>query len=213
VTGPKAGQRPGGRLLLTAVLATVLVACGSDDDDGPPLRTLDTAAAPGFAVASDVNTGFAVSLPESWRKLPTDLASFDTAAEEIRSQSDMVEAPLTQLKSVVRNGASMAAIDPATGSTANLIVLAADSDLDDLALNAAIRLRETGATDLTREAITVDGIPGVRQRFRVPFPAENGNVILQESQTYVIRREKAFILTLVGDSPDLERVANSLRLA
>lgn len=198
--------------MVTAVLIAALVACGSDDD-GPPLRTLDTTAAPGFRVASDAKAGFAVSLPESWQQLPTDLSSFDAAAEEVRKQNDKLSVPLTQLKSVVRNGANVVAIDPATGSSANLIVLEADASLEDLAVNAGLRLRETGATDLAKEPATVDGLPAVRQRFRVPFPADNGSVVLSESQLYVIRRGKAFILTLVGDSADLERIATSLQLA
>jgi len=200
------------RLLVGTVLIVAVVACGSDDD-GPPLRTLDTAAAPGFTVASDAKSGFALSLPESWRQLPTDLISFDAAAEEVRKQSDKVSVSLTQLKSVVRNGANVVAVDPATGSTANLIVLEADSSLEDLAVNAGLRLRETGATDLNREPATVDGLPAIRQRFRVPFPGDDGNVVLQESQLYVVRRDKAFILTLVGESPELDRIAGSLKLA
>lgn len=201
------------RLLVGTVLIAALVACGSDDDDGPPLRTLDTTSVAGATVVSDAQAGFAVSLPESWRQLPTDLGSFDAAADEVRKQSDKVTVPLTQLKSVVRNGANVVAIDPATGSTANLIVLEADSSLEDLAVNAGLRLRETGATDIVREDATVDGLPAIRQRFRVAFPGDNGNVVLQESQLYVVRRDKAFILTLVGDSPDLEKITASLKLA
>ena len=201
------------RWLVTAVAIVALVACGSDDEK-PAARPLDAVAVPGFTVVSDANLGFAMSLPESWRQLPLDVGSFDAAADELRKESDKVGPALTQLKSVVRGGANVAAVDPATGSTVNLIVLPADSEPDEIATQAAVQLRSTGATELQREDVTVDGEPAVRQRFRLPFPSDAGGVVdLRESQYYVVRRGKAYILTLVGDSPDLERIAESLQLA
>ncbi len=200
------------RWLVTAVAIVALVACRSGDE-APP-RPLDASAPPGFTVVTDTNAGFALALPDSWRQMPLDIGSFDAAADELRNQSDKVGTALTQLKSVVRSGANVAAVDPATGSTVNLIVLPADSKPDEIAAQAAVQLRNTGATELQRQEVTVDGEPGVRQRFRLPFPDEAGGVVeLRESQYYVVRRGKAYILTLVGDSPDLDRIAESLELA
>lgn len=196
--------------VLTAALAAALVACR---DDKPAARPLDTTAAPGFTVVSDGPAGFAISLPTGWRQLPLDVGSFDGAADQLRKESDKVGPALTQLKSVVRSGANLAAADPSTGSTVNLIVLPADSEPDEIATQTAIQLRGTGATGLTKEKVTVDGVSAVRQRFRLPFPADPGSVELQESQYYVVRRGKAYILTLVGDSPQLEQIAASLQLA
>ncbi|HEX2043688.1 MAG TPA: hypothetical protein VHF24_13725 [Acidimicrobiales bacterium] len=195
---------------VVAVLA-VVVGCGSDDEE--PARPLDAAAPPGFTVVQDETIGFAVSVPESWRQLPTEIGSFDGVAEGLRRDNERMGPPLTQLKGAVREGARLAVVDPATGSTANLIVLPSDSDLDDMASGAAIRLRQTGATGLTQEKTTLDGVPAIRQRFRVQYPGTGGSVELQESQYYVVRRGRAFILTLVGQSPDLDRIATSLQLA
>ena len=201
------------RWLVTAVAIVALVACRSDDAERPA-RPLDAVPPPGFTVVSDANAGFALAVPDSWRQMPLDVGSFDAAADEVRSQSDRVGPALTQLKSVVRGGANVAAVDPGTGSTVNLIVLPADSEPDEIATQAAVQLRSTGATELQKEEVTVDGEPAVRQRFRLPFPDDAGGVVeLRESQYYVVRRGKAYILTLVGDSPDLDRIAQSLQLA
>ena len=202
----------GHRWLLTAVLAVALVACRSDDDK-PPARTLDTRAAPDFTVVADPAAGFAISIPTSWRQLPLDVGSFDAAADRLRKESDKVGPALTQLKSVVRSGAYLAAVDLDTGSTVNLIVLPSEDEPDEIATQAAIQLRGSGATELQKEPVTVDGVPAVRQRFRLPFPGDAGNVELRESQYYVVRRGKAFILTAVGDSPQLDQIAASLKLA
>ncbi|HEV3400438.1 MAG TPA: hypothetical protein VG078_01350 [Acidimicrobiales bacterium] len=201
------------RWLVAVVAIVALVSCGSDDDE-EPARALDSPSLPGFTVVSDANAGFAVSVPESWRQLPLDVGSFDAAADKVRQESDRVGPALTQLKSVVRNGANAAVVDPATGSTVNLIVLPADSEPDEIATQAAIQLRGTGATELQKEEVTVDGVSAVRQRFLLPFPSEAGGVVqLRESQYYVVRRGKAYILTLVGESPDLDRIATSFQLA
>ncbi len=200
------------RWLLTVVAIVALAACGSDDEE--PARPLDSPSLPGFTVVSDANAGFAVSVPETWRQMPLDVGSFDAAADKVRQESDKVGPALTQLKSVVRNGANAAVVDPATGSTVNLIVLPADSEPDEIATQAAIQLRGTGATELQKEEVTVDGVSAVRQRFLLPFPNDAGGVVqLRESQYYVVRRGKAYILTLVGESPDLDRIATSFQLA
>lgn len=197
---------------VTVMALVALAACGSDDE--PAARPLDSPSLPGFTVVTDTNAGFAISLPQSWRQLPLDVGSFDATADQIRKESDKVGAALTQLKSVVRNGANAAAVDPATGSTVNLIVLPADSKPNEIAKQAGIQLRGTGATDIRTEDVTVDGVEAVRQHFLLPFPNEGGGVVqLRESQYYAVRRGKAYILTLVGDSPDLDRIATSLQLA
>ena len=199
------------RWLVAAVLTVALAACGGDDE--PAARPLDTSAAPGFTVVSDAPAGFAISVPTGWRQLPLEIGRFDEGADQLRKESDKVGPALDQLKGAVRDGARLAAADPATGSTVNLIILPADANLEDLAKAAAVRLRQTGATELRQESSTVDGLPAVRQRFRVTLPAGTGTVELRESQYYVVRRGKAYILTLVGDSPELDQIAASFKLA
>jgi hypothetical protein len=165
-------------------------------------------------VATDAKIGFAITLPSSWKQLPTDAGKFDAAADPIRAASDKVGTGLAQLKSAVRSGANLAAIDPETGATVNLIVLdAGGSSLDKIATQSANLLRGNGASDITREQTTVDGVPAVRQRFRQRLPGETGAVDVSTTQLYVLRRGQEFVLTLSGDDPGLDSIAASLKLA
>jgi len=196
----------------------VLVACSSKGTP-EPRRPLDTTPAPGAAVVSDDAEGYALSLPASWVKLPTEVSAFPAAADAVRAQAPPATAAavvlgLVQLKSAVTAGVILAAIDPNTGSTANLVALNANGQkVSEVAIGAANRLIGNGATDLTRATVTVDGIPAVRSRFRNAFSGESGPVNLNESQLYVVRRGQAFILTLTGESTDLDGIASSLKLA
>ena len=196
-------------------VVALVAACssGSKQDSAPP-RSLDTQPPLGATVVSDLKLGFALALPTSWRQLPTDSASFKSAADQLRAESDKVSTGLTQLESVVRGGANVVAIDPATGATVNLIALkASEGSLDKAARLSANALFASGATDLTREATTVDGVAAIRQRFRLRFPGDHGPVDLNTTQLYVRRRGKDFVLTLSGDSPALDGIAASLKLA
>ncbi|MDQ6797578.1 MAG: hypothetical protein M3011_06070 [Actinomycetota bacterium] len=208
--------------MTTAVVAMVLgvlVACSSKGTTTEPRRPLDKTPAPGAVVVSDDAEGYALSLPPSWVKLPTEVSAFPAAADAVRAQAPPAAAAavaigLVQLKSAVTAGVSLAAIDPSTGSTANLVTLDANGQkVSEVAIGAANRLNGNGATGLTRETVTVDGIAAVRSRFRNAFSGESGPVNLSESQLYVVRRGQAFILTLTGESADLDGIASSLKLA
>jgi len=152
-------------------------------------------------------------------KLPTDTGSFDAAAKQVLDNASPAAKPavtlgLVQLRSAVRTGVILAAIDPTTGATANLITLGANGQkVSEVAIGSANRLIGNGATDLTRETLTVDGIPAERSRFRNAFSSDSGPVNLAESQLYVVRRGQAFILSLTGESADLDAIASSLKLA
>lgn len=198
------------------IAVSALVACSGKGGSAAP-RPLDTTPVPGSVVVTDAQAGFALDIPMSWKQLPTSIGNFDSAVDALRAQSgaaDKLSVGLTQLKSVVRNGAAVVAIDPDTGATANLIVLdAGGQDATEIAKASAKQLRDNGATDITQESVVVDGVKAVRQRFRTPFPGDAGPVDLGESQLYVVRRSQAFILTLTGDSPALDGIAASLKLA
>ncbi len=205
----------------TAVTLAVslLVACSSKATT-EPRRPLDTRpAAQGSVVVSDDAEGYAVSLPPSWVKLPTDTGSFDAAAKQVLDKASLAARPavtlgLVQLRSAVRTGVIVAAIDPDSGATANLVTLGANGQkVSEVAVGAANRLIGNGATDLTREKVTVDEIAAERSRFKNKFSSETGPVDLSESQLYVVRRGQAFILTLTGESADLDGIASSLKLA
>jgi len=203
---------------MVALVLAVLVGCSSKAAP-EPRRPLDTTPAPASVVVSDEAEGFAVSIPTSWVKMPTEIGKFDAAVDAVKAQASpaarpAVEIGLVQLKSAVRSGAVMAAIDPTTGSTANLITLSANGQkVSEVAIGAANGLKSNGATDVTRVTVTTDGIAAIRQRFRTPFQADSGPISLTESQLYVVRRNHAFILSLTGESADLDGIAASLKLA
>ncbi|MEN3315335.1 MAG: hypothetical protein V7605_1569 [Acidimicrobiaceae bacterium] len=218
---PGSGTSRRDRSVATAVVAiavSLLVSC-SGKSSSQPRRPLDTSVAPGSSVVSDDAEGFAVSFPTTWVKLPTDIGSFDAAAGSVKasappSAASAVATGLLQLKSVVREGAALAAIDPTTGATANLVTLGAQGQKpSEVAIGAANQLIGNGATEVTRQNVTVDGVTAVRQRFKTPFPGDAGPVSLSESQLYAVRRGQVFILTLAGESPDLDAIAGSLKLA
>ncbi len=195
-------------------VAAVLVACGSDGDDEAPRRALDKSAPPGATVVSDDGVGFAVAVPTSWKQMPLELSAFDQEADALRASNNNVGTGLVQLKGAVRSGANVAAIDPATGSTVNLIVLEAASDAFDKTVGQIVnQLRANGATNVRREGTTVDGISGARMVFRQRLPGQTGAVDVTTTQVVVRRRNRDFILTVSGDTPEAAAIAGSLKLA
>jgi hypothetical protein len=201
-------------MALTVAVAAGLVACGSDGEDEEPRRSLDKTAPPGATVVSDDGVGFAVAVPTSWKQMPLDQSAFDTEAEALKASSNKVGTGLVQLKGAVRSGANVAAIDPATGATVNLIALEAASDAFDKTVEQIVnQLRANGATDVRNEDTTVDGIPGARLQFRQRLPGETGAVDVTTSQVIVRRRNRDFILTVSGDTPDAQTITGSLELA
>lgn len=172
------------------------------------------AAAPaGTTVVVDRKVCFSVGLPSTWRQLPLHIADFDRAADELRPQSTKIGPALTQLKSVVRAGTHVAALDLATGATVNVSVLKADGTLPAIVTRVTRELQRISAANFARENVAVSGEPAVRQRFTLPFPGDNGPFDLKETQLYVVHRGEAYIVTLAGESPDLDGIAASLRLA
>ena len=201
-------------VMVMVAVASGLVACGDDGDDEEPRRALDKSAPPGATVVSDDGVGFAVAVPTSWKQMPLDQSAFDTEAEALKAASNRVGTGLVQLKGAVRSGANVAAIDPATGATVNLIVLEAASDEFDKTVEQIVnQLRANGATGVRSDDATVDGIPGARLQFRQRLPGETGAVDVTTTQVIVRRRNRDFILTVSGDTPEGGTIAGSLELA
>ena len=201
-------------MAVMVAVAAGLVACDSDGEDEEPRRPLDKSAPPGATVVSDDGVGFAVAIPTSWKQMPLDQSAFDTEAEALKASSDKVGTGLVQLKGAVRSGANVAAIDPATGSTVNLIALEAASDAFDKTVEQIVnQLRANGATGLQRQDTTVDGVPGARLQFRQRLPGETGAVEVATSQVIVRHHNRDFILTVSGDTPEAPTITGSLKLA
>lgn len=205
------------RWSVVAVMAAVtagLVACGSDDDKEEARRPLEKNPPQGATMVSDDGVGFAVAIPTSWKQLPLDLAAFDQEAEALKASSDKVGTGLVQLKGAVRGGALVAAIDPGTGATANVIVLEAAVDKFDKTVEQITgQLGANGATNIKQQDAVVDGLAGVRLQFRQRLPGEVGAVEVNTTQVIVRRHNRDFILTVSGDSPDTATITGSLELA
>lgn len=196
------------------MVAAGLVACGSDGEDEEPRRPLDKSAPLGATVVSDDGVGYAVAVPTSWKQMPLDQSAFDSEAEALKASSNSVGTGLVQLKGAVRSGANVAAIDPATGATVNLIALEAASDKFDKTVEQIVnQLRANGATNVQSQKVTVDGVSGSRLQFRQRLPGETGAVDVTTTQVIVRRRNRDFILTVSGDTPQAATIAGSLKLA
>jgi hypothetical protein len=201
-------------VMVLVAVASGLVACGDDGDEVEPRRPLDKTAPAGATVLSDDGVGYAVAVPTAWKQMPTDQSAFDTEAEALKAASDKVGTGLVQLKGAVRSGANVAAIDPTTGATVNLIALEAASDEFDKTVEQTVnQLKANGATGVQDEDVTVDGIPGARLQFRQRLPGETGAVDVTTTQVIVRRRNRDFILTVSGDTPEAATIAGSLELA
>ncbi len=213
-------QRPVRAAVRAALLVVALAApaaCGGGGGNG--LKCNDaalgsgTSAPPGVNVFVDHRVCFSVALPSTWRQLPLRIADFDKAADDLRPQSNKIGPALTQLKSVVRAGTRLAALDLTTGATVNMNVLKADGKVQEIVIRVTRELQRISAANFTRENITVAGEPAIRQRFTLPFPGDNGPFDLKETQIYVVHRGLAYIMTLAGESPDLDPIAASVQLA
>ncbi len=201
-------------MAVMVVVTAGLVACGSDDGEDEARRPLEKDAPPGATMVSDDGVGFAVAIPTSWKQLPVDLTTFDQEAEALKASSDKVGTGLVQLKGAVRGGALVAAIDPGTGATANLIVLEAAADKFDKTVEQITgQLGANGATNIRQQEAVVDGLPGARLQFRQRLPGEVGAVEVNTTQVIVRRHNRDFILTVSGDSPDTGTITGSLELA
>jgi hypothetical protein len=212
------------KVALSLALAVALAGCGSSDDKdttatptSAPAPTAPQLAAPaGFTVISDPASKFAIAVPETWTQLPLDAATFDSVAEALRTQNPQLAQTLQQAKSMVGSGGKVFALDPAdNGATnVNLIVTPAQgiTDLDEVAKQATSELGQVGATGITQERTTLAGGDAVKAKFTLNVNTPDGPKQVQETQYYVIRNDTAYILTLVGEGPATEAIAQSLTI-
>jgi len=195
-----------------AALAMLVVgaACGHDK----PLSDSLTGPPPAAGYTRVIGTGFTIDMPASWQQPSLDPNAFEQTAAALRAQNPELAAALEQTKASMGNGSRLFAIDPSDGSSVNLIVTTAGGRaLDALVAEAIKQLQAVGVASLREERTTVGTHPGTRLEFALPVKGQNGTVTVPETQYYVLRSKKLYILTLFGGSPTLTTVADSLRIS
>ena len=207
----QAAARAVGLAVAAAVLAVALgTACGHDR----PLADSLTGPPPAAGFTRVIGTGFTIDMPASWQQPSLDPAAFEQTAAALRAQNPELAAALEQTKASMGSGSRLFAIDPSDGSSVNLIVTTAGGRaLDALVAEAVKQLQAVGVASLREERTTVGTHPGTRLEFALPVKGQNGTVTVPETQYYVLRSKKLYILTLFGGSPTLTTVADSLRIS
>jgi hypothetical protein len=197
--------------LLLPLLLSVLGACGGRDNPAPDTLT---GPPPAAGYTRVIGTGFTIDMPASWQQPSLDPAAFEQTAAALRAQNPELAAALDQTRANMGTGGRLFAIDPADGSSVNLIVTSArDRSLDSLVAEAVKQLQAVGVASLREERTNVGPHPATRIEFSLPVKGKTGTVSVPETQYYVLRSKKLFILTLFGGSPSLATVADSLRIA
>lgn len=205
-------MRGGPRLAFSAVAAfaavVTLTGCGRDRPPAPV-----TAPPPAAGFTRVIGTGFTIDMPAGWPQPSLNPSDFDKTAAALRAQNPKLAQALDQARSTLGNGSRLFAIDPSDGSSVNLIVVAAGSrSLDTLVTTAVNQLLQVGVTGLHQERTTVGSLTGQRVEFVLPVTGSGGTLTVPETQYYVLRAGRLFILTLFGDNPNLATIADSLRI-
>lgn len=196
---------------VAAVLVLSLAACGGNHN---PASDALSSPPPAAGFTRVIGTGFTIDMPASWEQPSLDPAAFEQTASALRAQNPELAAALDQTRASIGSGGRLFAIDPSDGSSVNLIVTAArDGSLDKLVAEAVKELQGVGVASLREERTNVGPHPATRLEFSLPVKGQNGTVTVPETQYYVLRSKKLFILTLFGGSPTLATVADSLRIA
>lgn len=194
--------------LASIILALAAVACG-DDKPSPAL----TAPPPAAGFTRVIGTGFTIDMPAGWHQPPLDPGSFDQTAAALRAQNPKLASALEAARASLGQGSRLFAIDPADGSSVNLIVTTTQGrSLTDLVAQAVRQLEQVGAGSLREERTNVGSRPAVRLEFSLAVRGETGTLTVPETQYYVVDDGRLFILTLFGDHPSLPAVADSLRI-
>jgi uncharacterized protein YbaA (DUF1428 family) len=203
-------RHPSSVLAACIVPLVLLLGCGSDP------KAPDTAAPPGFTVFKDDKAGFAVAIPSDWQRIPLtdELTKFNQTANRMRSENPKLATPLVLARIVAQAGGKMFAVDSEGTTSVNLTVgKAKEKSLDEIIATTEPALTKAGATELAHEAITLPVGPATRLRFKLPVKTDDGEVVVEEAQYYVLKDGKAYILTVVAGDPGLAAtIAETLRI-
>ncbi|HVF15242.1 MAG TPA: hypothetical protein VM942_11620, partial [Acidimicrobiales bacterium] len=114
------------------------------------------------------------------------------------------------------NLAKMFAVDNEGTSMVNLSVdKPEEKTLDEImaVTKPALTGEGVGATELTEEAVALPAGPAVRVRFKLPVNTDDGVVVVDEVQYYLLKDGKAYILTVISGDPSLAAtIAETLRI-
>jgi hypothetical protein len=203
------------------VVVLGFVGCGSDSDDNASERsseqTTATRARPertvpaGYIDVKDSETGVSVAVPQDWQQVPLNAETLRQQAEAVRRENPKLAETLDSAQGLIGGGGKLFAIHPDGNSNVNLIVTdAAGAKLEDIPGPAVRELRSRGATVESQERTTLGGEDAVKVTMKFPVNAEQ---TVDEVQYYVIKRGRAYILTLTGRDPALDVIARSMAIS
>lgn len=202
------------RLLALVVVVlgslTLLTACSGEKD--PP----QTTAPAGFTVFGDGKNGFAIAYPSDWQRIPLtdDLDAYNRTANSMRLENPKLANALVIGRSVSQNGGTFMAVDSEGTSSVNLTVYKAqEKTVGETADAAKAGLARSGATDITSDGVTVNGEAAIRIRYKLPVTTDEGTITVSQTQYYVLKGKKAYILTVIGDDPAAaDTIAETVRI-
>ena len=206
------------------VVVLGLVGCGSDsdsDESSTEERPAETSAETtpqtertvpaGYIDVKDAETGVSVAVPEDWQQVPLNAATLRQQADAVRSENPKLAENLDSAQRLIGGGGKLYAIHPDGESNVNLIVTdSGGTKLEDIPGPAVRELRSRGATIESQERTTLNGEEAIKVKMKFPLSAEKS---VDEVQYYVIKRGRAYILTLTGHDPALDVIANSMAIS
>ena len=198
------------RLAVAIIPLVVLLGCGSDP------KAPETTAPPGYTVVKDDKAGFAVAVPATWKRVPltTDLPEFNRTANRLRAENPKLSTAMVLARVVAQAGGKLFAVDNEGTASVNMTVdKAKEKSLDEIMAATKPALSSVGATEISDEALTLPAGPAVRLRFKLPLSTDEGIVVVDEVQYYLLKDGKAYILTVVAaDSALAASIADTLRI-
>lgn len=171
----------------------------------------------GFEMVRDASSGFSVAVPSRWVRVPVDEAGLKKLAELSQGKDPKAAAVLTQGATVVGQGGKLFAYSPDDGGRTSVSLLVRPSPgagVDDLATRVLQPYRDKLAAGgkVTRQAVTLNGTRAVRAHFDVPVRNQPGTVV-SETQYFVVRRDTAYVLSLLGGGTELDAIAQSFTVS
>lgn len=199
------------------VVVLGFVGCGSDSEESADEETTATTSAgtartvpAGYIDVKDAETGVSVAVPQDWQQVPLNAATLRQQADAMREENPKLAETLDSAQGLIGGGGKLFAIHPDGNSNVNLIVTDAEgAKLDDIPGPAVRELRSRGATIESQERTTLNGEDAVKVTMKFPVSASQ---TVDEVQYYVIKRGRAYILTLTGHDPALDVIAKSMAI-